>query len=175
MFDLTRRRGAWAARFADNYNGIVVHLAHRDISFVTVSARRLTNSKRSANAWAGRSLVSAANTDFSHDYNVSFTDQEIPGGGKYNYSEKPGPMRTPWRLCLLQEPAGRDLPHLLDLRRGLEDFLTAYCCHRHAPKGCDEEQVGGMGWFRHHDRYEDTNFVVPWAEKPGITAPIIPK
>ncbi len=59
--------------------------------------------------------------------------------------------------------------------RGLEDFLTAYRYIDIAPKGRDEEQVGGMGWLRHHDRYEDTNFVVPWAEKPGITAPIIPK
>ena len=40
------------------------------------------------------------------------------------------------------------------------------------PKGRDEAETGGMGWVRHHDRYGDANFVDPWAEKPGITAPL---
>ena len=31
--------------------------------------------------------------------------------------------------------------------------------------------VGGMGWLRHHDRYDDATFVDPWKEKPGVTAP----
>ncbi len=40
------------------------------------------------------------------------------------------------------------------------------------PKGRDEAEIGGMGWVRHHDRYGEANFVHPWAERPGITAPL---
>jgi predicted dithiol-disulfide oxidoreductase (DUF899 family) len=55
--------------------------------------------------------------------------------------------------------------------RGLEDFLTAYRYIDLTPKGRDEEQTGGMGWLRHHDRYDDLVFIDPWAEKPGVTGP----
>jgi predicted dithiol-disulfide oxidoreductase (DUF899 family) len=34
------RKGARAARWADNFNGVVVHLAHRDVTLVTVSKAR---------------------------------------------------------------------------------------------------------------------------------------
>lgn len=179
MFDPTWSQGCMGCSFlADNYNGIVVHLAHRDISFVTVSKAPPDKLEafRKRMGWSFP-WVSAANTDFSHDYNVSFTDQEILAGeGKYNYSEKPGPMRElPGVSVFYKNPRGEVFHTYSTFARGLEDFLTAYRYIDIAPKGRDEEQVGGMGWLRHHDRYEDTNFVVPWAEKPGITAPIIPK
>jgi len=179
MFDPTWSQGCMGCSFlADNYNGIVVHLAHRDISFVTVSKAPPDKLEafRKRMGWSFP-WVSAANTDFSHDYNVSFTDQEILAGeGQYNYSEKPGPMRElPGVSVFYKNPRGEIFHTYSTFARGLEDFLTAYRYIDIAPKGRDEEQVGGMGWLRHHDRYEDTNFVVPWAEKPGITAPIIPK
>lgn len=179
MFDPTWSQGCMGCSFlADNYNGIVVHLAHRDISFVTVSKAPPDKLEafRKRMGWSFP-WVSAANTDFSHDYNVSFTDQEILAGeGQYNYSEKPGPMRElPGVSVFFKNPRGEIFHTYSTFARGLEDFLTAYRYIDIAPKGRDEEQVGGMGWLRHHDRYEDTNFVVPWAEKPGITAPIIPK
>ena len=50
--------------------------------------------------------------------------------------------------------------------------LTAYQYIDVTPKGLDEAQTSGMGWLRHHDRYDDPNFVDPWAEKPGITGPL---
>jgi predicted dithiol-disulfide oxidoreductase (DUF899 family) len=56
--------------------------------------------------------------------------------------------------------------------RGLENFLTAYHYMDVTPKGRDESESPGMGWLRHHDRYDDASFVEPWAEKPGITGPL---
>ena len=56
--------------------------------------------------------------------------------------------------------------------RGLDSFLTAYQYMDVTPKGRDESDSPGMGWLRHHDRYDDPKpFVHPWQERPGITGP----
>ena len=41
---------------ADHSDGMIVHLAHRDITFIAVSARRWPKSSASAGAWAGSSI-----------------------------------------------------------------------------------------------------------------------
>jgi len=33
-----------------------------------------------------------------------------------------------------------------------------------------EQPMQGMAWLRHHDRYDDKNFVDPWNEKPAAVA-----
>lgn len=176
MFDPTWSQGCMSCSFvADHYNGIVVHLAHRDISFVTVSKAPIAKLEqfRSRMGWTFP-WVSGANNDFGRDFGVSFTNQELADSGTvYNYTDQPMSIRELPGLSVFTRNARGDIFHTYStFARGLEDFLTAYRYIDITPKGRDEAQTGGMGWLRHHDRYDDTNFVVPWAERPGITAPI---
>ncbi len=176
MFDATWSQGCMSCSFiADHYNGLVVHLAHRDISFVTVSKAPIQKLEqfRARMGWSFP-WVSGANTDFGRDFGVSFTDQELAEGRHaYNFVDKAQSIRELPGLSVFVKDARGDVFHTYStFARGLEDFLAAYRYIDITPKGRDEAQTGGMGWLRHHDRYDDTNFVVPWAEKPGITAPL---
>lgn len=177
MFDPTWSQGCMSCSFvADHYNNIVVHLAHRDISFVTVSKAPTEKLEqfRKRMGWTFP-WVSAANTDFSRDFGVSFTDQELASDTTvHNYNAKPYPIRELPGLSVFIKDAGRDIFHTYStFGRGLEDFLTAYRYLDITPRGRDEDPPG-MHWLRHHDRYDDTSFVVPWMEKPGLTGPLAP-
>jgi predicted dithiol-disulfide oxidoreductase (DUF899 family) len=176
MFDPTWSQGCMSCSFvADHYNGLVVHLAHRDISFVTVSKAPIDKLEqfRGRMGWAFP-WVSGGSTDFGRDFGVSFTDQELADpNAVYNFTGKPHSIRELPGLSVFAKDARGNIFHTYSVfARGLEDFLTAYRYIDITPRGRDEAQTGGMGWLRHHDRYDDANFVVPWAERPGITAPL---
>ena len=176
MFDPTWSQGCMSCSFiADHYNGLVVHLAHRDISFVTISKAPTQKIEqfRKRMGWTFPWL-SAEHTDFGRDFGVSFTDEELANPGTiYNYTDKAHSIRELPGLSVFTKDSRGDIFHTYSVyARGLEDFITAYRYIDITPKGRDEAQTGGMGWLRHHDRYDDANFIVPWAEKPGITAPL---
>ncbi len=92
----------------------------------------------------------------------------------YNYDSKPYPIRELPGLSVFFKDAKGDIYHTYStFARGLDRFLTAYEYLDVTPKGRDEEQTDGMmGWLRHHDRYDDAKFVVPWLEHPGVTSPL---
>jgi predicted dithiol-disulfide oxidoreductase (DUF899 family) len=176
MFDPTWSQGCKSCSFvADHYNGVVTHLAHRDISFVTVSKAPIEKLEqfRERMGWSFP-WVSGASTDFGRDFGVSFTDQELASAETvYNFNTKPYPIRELPGLSVFVKGSRGEIYHTYStFARGLEDFLTAYRYIDITPRGRDEEQTGGMGWLRHHDRYDDAGFVDPWAERPGITAPL---
>ncbi|MBC7771862.1 MAG: DUF899 domain-containing protein [Pyrinomonadaceae bacterium] len=177
MFDRTWSQGCASCSFvADHYNDIVIHLAHRDISLMTVSKAPIEQIEqfRRRMGWTFP-WVSGAHTDFGHDYGVSFTDEEVTGdtSSVYNFNRAPMRLREHPGLSVFSKDSRGDIYHTYStFARGLEEFLTAYRYIDITPKGRDEAQTGGMGWLRHHDRYGAANFVVPWEEKPGITAPL---
>ncbi len=176
MFDPTWSQGCKSCSFvADHYNNIVVHLAQRDVSFMTISKAPLEKLEqfRKRMGWTFP-WVSAANTDFGRDFGVSFTDQELASGTTvYNYSTKPYPIRELPGLSVFYKDAHGNIFHTYStFARGLEDFLGTYRYLDITPKGRDEEQTGGMGWLRHRDRYDEKPYVDPWMERPGVTAPL---
>jgi predicted dithiol-disulfide oxidoreductase (DUF899 family) len=175
MFDPTWSQGCKSCSFiADHYNGIVIHLAHRDISMVTVSKAPIEKIEqfRTRMGWTFP-WFSAANTDFGRDFGVSFTDDELAAGNVvYNFTGKPYPMRELPGLSVFVKDGGNIYHSYSTFGRGLESFLTAYNYIDVTPKGRDEAETGGMGWVRHQDRYDDAQFVDPWKERPGITAPL---
>ena len=111
---------------ADHTDGMNVHLAHRDVTFVAVSRAPLAEIERFRQrmGWQFK-WVSSHGSDFNHDFHVSFTPEErAKGEVYYNY----GMTRLPGggsarHQRVLQGRRGRGLPHLLDLRarRGGDD------------------------------------------------------
>jgi len=175
MFDPTWSQGCKSCSFvADHYDGIIVHLAHRDISFVTISQAPLEKLERfrTRMGWTFP-WVSAAHTDFNRDFGVSFTDQELADDKTvYNFNRQPYPIRELPGVSVFAKD-DRDIYHTYSTyARGLDKFLAAYQYMDITPKGRDEAHTPGMGWLRHHDRYDDPSFVDPWAEKPGVTGPL---
>jgi predicted dithiol-disulfide oxidoreductase (DUF899 family) len=176
MFDPTWSQGCKSCSFiADHYDGILIHLNHRDISFVTISKAPIEKLEafRTRMGWSFP-WVSGAGNDFGRDFGVSFTDQELTDGSAvYNYTDKVYPIRELPGLSVFTRSEDGAIYHTYSVyARGLENFLTAYRFIDSTPKGRDEAQTGGMGWLRHHDRYDQVEFVDPWAEKPGITGPL---
>lgn len=176
MFDATWSQGCKSCSFiADHYDPLVIHLAHRDISFATVSKAPIEKIEpfRQRMGWSFP-WVSGEDCDFGRDFGVSFTDQELTDGNMiYNFTTKPYPIRELPGLSVFAKGENGEVYHTYSVfGRGLEDLLTAYRYIDMTPRGRDEAQSGGMGWLRHHDRYGDAQFVDPWAEKPGITGPL---
>lgn len=177
MFDQTWSQGCMSCSFiADHYDRLHTHLLHRDISLVTVSRARIEKIEafKARMGWTFP-WVSAARTDFTRDYGVSFTDQEIvDGSATYNHRPAMFPLREfPGLLIFTRDAAGSIFHTYSTFARGLDSFLTAYRFIEIAPKGRDEEPGRGMAWLRHRDRYDRADFVVPWMEKPGVTSPIV--
>jgi predicted dithiol-disulfide oxidoreductase (DUF899 family) len=179
MFDPTWSQGCKSCSFvADHYNNIIIHLVHRDVSFMTIAKAPIEKLEqfRKRMGWSFP-WVSAANTDFSRDYGVSFTDQELTSDKTvYNYNGKPYPIRELPGVSVFFKDSGGDIYHTYStFARGLDIFLSAYNYLDVTPKGRDEEQTDGMrGWLRHHDCYDDKPSVDdPWMERPGITGPAL--
>jgi predicted dithiol-disulfide oxidoreductase (DUF899 family) len=72
---------------ADHFDGAIVHLAHRDVTFVVVSRAPLhkIGMFRKRMGWRFK-WVSSYENDFNFEYHVSFTkDEEAKGKVAYNY------------------------------------------------------------------------------------------
>src|SRR6516162_2254045 len=71
----------------DHTIGAIQHLAHHDVSYAVVSRAPLAKTEpfRQRMGWNVR-WVSSYGSDFNHDFNVSFTHEEIAAGkATYNY------------------------------------------------------------------------------------------
>src|SRR5262247_2672611 len=76
---------------ADHVDGMNVHLAHRDVTFVAVSRAPLTEITRFRQrmGWQFK-WVSSFGSDFNYDFNVSFTPEEVAKAKlTYNYGTWP--------------------------------------------------------------------------------------
>jgi len=73
--------------WADNFNGIPIHLNHRDVTFTAISRAPLAKIEayKKRMGWSFP-WVSSYGSDFNFDYHVSFTPEEIAEDeAYYNY------------------------------------------------------------------------------------------
>jgi predicted dithiol-disulfide oxidoreductase (DUF899 family) len=69
---------------ADHFDGALVHLAHRDVSFVVISRAPLPQIESFKQRMGWRfPWVSSFGTSFNYDYHVSFTKEEKESGQAY--------------------------------------------------------------------------------------------
>ncbi len=144
--------------WADNFNGIDVHLAHRDLTLVAVSRAPLAKiaAFRRRMGWTFK-WVSSFGSDFNRDFHVSFTPEEIKGKVDYNYERRKFPADEAPGMSLFYRDSGGAVFHTYSCyARGLDMINGAYHILDLAPKGRDEGgQPYTMAWLRHRDRYED--------------------
>ncbi len=160
MFDPTWDAGCKSCSFwADNFNGIVVHLEHRDVSMVAVS--RAPYEKLAAYqkrmGWDFRWL-SSFGCDFNRDYDVSHTPEELAQKeAYYNYTrQKPYASEAPGISVFYKDANGTVFHTYSCYARGLDMLNGAYHYLDLVPKGRDEDSLPfHTDWLRRHDEYRD--------------------
>jgi predicted dithiol-disulfide oxidoreductase (DUF899 family) len=153
---------------ADSFDGVTIHLAQRDTSFVVISRATLPEIKafKKRMGWKFQ-WVSSNGTDFNQDYQVSIRNGEKVGERVYyNYDltefsseERPG-------ASAFTQKDGEVFHTYSAYARGLDILLPTYNILDMTAKGRDEAGLSyPMEWVRHHDRYSDQRLVD--LKKPG--------
>ena len=119
---------------------------------------RETEPFRQPHGVAGFRWVSSYGSDFNHDFNVSFTPEEIAAGkATYNYRAGASVVdEMSGRSVFYKDEDGQIFHTYSSFARGGEMFLGSYAFLDITPKGRDETINGNLtDWVRHHDRYDD--------------------
>ena len=143
---------------ADHFDGAVVHLAQRDVTFLAVSRAPLPQIEafKKRMGWKFK-WVSSFENDFNRDYNVSITKDEMDKGEVYyNYALTKFPSEEAPGASVFARDAGGTIFHTYSTYgRGLDILIGAYNYLDLVPKGRDEDALPwSMAWVRHHDCYE---------------------
>jgi predicted dithiol-disulfide oxidoreductase (DUF899 family) len=143
---------------ADHTDGMTVHLAHREVSFVAVSRAPLADIERfrARMGWKFR-WVSSSTNDFNRDFHVSFApDDRVDGSVYYNYGMTGFPTtEAPGVSVFYKDDAGEVFHTYSTFGRGVEVMMGTYRMLDLVPQGRGERDVPSkMEWVRHHDRYE---------------------
>ncbi|MDB4946895.1 MAG: hypothetical protein JWP97_6429 [Labilithrix sp.] len=138
--------------WADNFERNVLHLEHRDASFVAISRAPVAKLEafKKRFGWTFR-WVSSGRSDFNQDYHVSFE----PGKpATYNFVPKTkGPSDLPGISVFHRDVDGAIHRTYSTYARGVEVGNSAFGYLDLLPKGRDEHDAP-MGWLRLRDQYD---------------------
>ena len=143
---------------ADHTDGMLPHLAVRDVTMIAVSRAPLAEIEafKKRMGWQFP-WVSSHGSDFNQDLHVSFTEKEVESGKvDYNYTRQPfGSTEAPG-ISVFHKAADGSVYHTYSVYgRGVELMMGTYRILDLTPKGRDEDQLEhSMAWVRHHDKYE---------------------
>ena len=139
---------------ADHIDGMLVHLAARDVTFVAISRAPLAviEAFRRRMGWKFK-WVSSFGTDFNYDFHVSFTEK-AKEQVYYNYGTVPFECEElPGISAFYKDDAGVVFHTYSTYRRGVEAMMGTYNLLDLTSMGRNEGD-GPMAWVRYHDRYE---------------------
>jgi predicted dithiol-disulfide oxidoreductase (DUF899 family) len=144
--------------WADSFNGVLAHLAQRDVAFAAISRAPLAK----LSAYAARlgwsfPWLSSAGSDFNFDFHVSFEPEQLASGrARYNYAPISGEVEERPGISVFHRDArSGDVFHTYSCyARGLDLLNTAYNFLDLVPKGRDEAGLPyTMSWVRRRDEY----------------------
>ena len=167
---------------ADTFDGVIVHLGNRDVTFLAVSRAPLEELQayKRRLGWEFP-WVSSHGSDFNFDLGVSFTREQLRGGPAYNFrairgedfapllEADAGPIAEQAAACgtdpagYMTEMHGFSAFVLEDgaayhtystYARGAEFLMHFYPFLDRAPKGRNEGDPPEL-WIRRHDEYEE--------------------
>jgi predicted dithiol-disulfide oxidoreductase (DUF899 family) len=159
MFDPQWDAGCPHCSFwADNFNGTIVHLNHRDATMIAVShapfSKLAAYEKRMG--WNFK-WVSSFESDFNFDYRVSFTPEEVAKKEAfYNFKTQKTPGTEASGCSIFSKyPNGKVFHTYSAYARGIDMINGAYHYLDLLPKGRDEAgQSNPQFWVRRHDEYD---------------------
>ena len=165
---------------ADGFNGLVVHLAHHDVTLSAVSRAPLAK-LQAYKRWLGWTFpwASSFGGDFNFDFNISFTEeQQREGRIEYNYERGSHAMDSTLVPPVVSKTAAscgtdtatftRDRPGMSafvledgvvyhaysTFARGLDGLWGMYQWLDRAPMGRNETSNSETGiWWRRNDEY----------------------
>jgi len=143
------------SRWADNFDGSVVHLNQRDVTMVAVSRAPYAKlaAYRKRMGWSFK-WVSSFATSFNFDHHVSFTPEELAARRAfYNFTvQNPGAPEREGVSVFYRDRSGNLFHTYSSYARGIDMLNSDYHYLDLVPKGRDE---GGRGpyWVRRHDEY----------------------
>ena len=159
MFDPDWKEGCPSCSFlVDHFDGSPSTWRHRDVTLSWCRARPWPRSKPSRNAWAGTSSGSPRSAPTSTSTSTSRFRPARKRRGKvdYNFAFRTFPAtKVRARACSTRIDQRSNLPHLLDLWRGLDPLVGTYRILDVMPKGRDENDhiVQSADWAdREHVR-----------------------
>jgi predicted dithiol-disulfide oxidoreductase (DUF899 family) len=142
--------------WADSFDGIPIHLNHRDVTFTAVSRAPLVKIEayKQRMGWSFP-WVSSYGGDFNYDFRVSFTEEQLAAGKvDYNYGLVEGEEELPGISVFYKNERGEVFHTYSCYARGIDMVNGAYQFLDLAPKGRDEDGLEfSMEWVRLHDQY----------------------
>ena len=142
----------------DNFNGVTVHLNHRDITMAAVSLAPYAKlaAYKERMGWTFPWL-SSVGSDFNFDYQVSFTADELKADAvEYNYRLAPWAMSEAPGISVFFKDEDSKIYHSYSTYgRGLDMLNVAYHYMDLVPKGRDEGDKGQAGWLHRRDEYPE--------------------
>lgn len=143
---------------ADHTDGMLPHLAARDVTMIAVSRAPLAEIEAFKNRMGWHfEWVSSQGSEFNRDFHVSFTEAEVASGKvDYNYTMQPfGSTEAPG-ISVFHKAADGSVFHTYSVYgRGVEVMMGTYRILDLTPKGRNEDHLEHtMEWVRHHDRYD---------------------
>lgn len=158
MFGPGWKQGCPSCSFmADHTDGMNVHLANRDVTFVAVSRAPLDEIERFRRRMGWKfKWVSSFDSDFNYDFHVSFTpEQQKKEQVFYNFATRPFECEElPGISAFCKGDAGDVFHTYSTYGRGVEVMMGTYRLLDLTSTGRAERDVDNkMEWVRHHDRY----------------------
>jgi predicted dithiol-disulfide oxidoreductase (DUF899 family) len=142
--------------WADNFDGIPIHLNHRDVTFTAVSRAPLAKIEayKKRMGWSFP-WVSSYGSDFNYDFHVTFTKEQLAAGKvDYNYGLVEGYEELPGLSVFYNNDRGEVFHTYSCYARGIDMVNGAYQLLDLVPKGRDEDGFEfSMEWVRRHDQY----------------------
>jgi predicted dithiol-disulfide oxidoreductase (DUF899 family) len=144
---------------ADHVEGMLPHLAQRDVAYVSVSRAPLAEIEayKKRMGWHF-DWVSSFGSDFNFDFNVSFRPEDLAPGRKvlYNYAMTEAGIEELPGYSVFAKDANGDVFHTYSsFGRGAEALLGTYALLDMTPKGREENGPthSMMDWVKRHDEY----------------------
>ena len=144
--------------WAESFDHIPIHLAHRDVTFLAVSRAPLDKLQAYARRFGWTfPWVSSAPSDFNYDFNVSFRPEELKSGKAIYNSEplKEGETDMPGASVFAKDASGAVFHTYSTYSRGIDPLNAAYQYLDLVPKGRDEGELEfSVSWLRRRDEYD---------------------
>ena len=160
MFDPDWEAGCKSCSYwADNFNGIDIHLKQRGVTFLAVSRAPLAKLEayKRRMGWSFK-WVSSFNTDFNYDLCVSFTPEQMAEGlAFFNYAkQKPFEAETVG-ISVFCKDQNQVFHTYSCYQRGVDMLNGSYHYLDLTPKGRDEadQKPHPQAWVRRHEEYQD--------------------